>query len=393
MNKKKNIRILLYSCNGMGMGHITRSIAIAHKLKKLTESANYTPEIFMMTSSRASHVADYEGFVTFKVPSWKNVVLHLPEYVDEYKYTKGRDISINIMQKINPDIIVMDNAPWGYLNEFKDSDILSKTKAKSFVFRERKESRIDENFLAGMQLYDSIIIPNENNPNLEILNFHKKKIHYVGNIIIRDRNELMERNHVQKLYDLDPEKITIYLTAGGGGDKNHKSTIDILVDATAGNDVQIVVGLGSLYHGHIPTFNGKARPIIYYPMIDLYKGFDITVSAAGYNTVSELLYSGTASILYPQPRNVDDQDGRVKKISDTGAAIGLKRNFSIDDVLNAIKILKDETLRKEISFRAQNLIKYNGAWSAAYNILKPLLPDSSLRTVKNILPKECIIND
>ena len=82
---KPKLKILSYSCNGTGMGHITRAIAICRRLETFAKVAGVDPQIFMLTSSEAAHVAYHAGFVTFKIPSPNAIKPILPGFIDEFR--------------------------------------------------------------------------------------------------------------------------------------------------------------------------------------------------------------------------------------------------------------------------------------------------------------------
>jgi len=58
-------RFLFYAVNGLGLGHVTRLLAIARKLRAHLPLS----EIIFLTSSEAEDVIFREGFAAFKVPS------------------------------------------------------------------------------------------------------------------------------------------------------------------------------------------------------------------------------------------------------------------------------------------------------------------------------------
>jgi predicted glycosyltransferase len=57
--------VLFYAVNGLGLGHLTRCLAIARQLKKQDSSLI----LLFFTSSEGSHLLYQEGFAYYKVPS------------------------------------------------------------------------------------------------------------------------------------------------------------------------------------------------------------------------------------------------------------------------------------------------------------------------------------
>ena len=57
------------------------------------------------------------------------------------------------------------------------------------------------------------------------------------------------------------------------------------------------------------------------PLADVWRAFDLVISAAGYNSVNELIHGGLPTILVPRERPLDDQFARARQFSGQGAAL------------------------------------------------------------------------
>ncbi|HWE60381.1 MAG TPA: glycosyltransferase [Chloroflexota bacterium] len=106
----------------------------------------------------------------------------------------------------------------------------------------------------------------------------------------------------------------------------------------------------------------------YYPLAECLPAFDVAISAAGYNTVNELLHHGIPSILLPVPKGVDDQHARAQWAANAGA--GLRLDDPEDDQLvAALTTLLEPETRAQMAERARSLVPAGGATAAARAIL------------------------
>jgi len=234
-----------------------------------------------------------------------------------------------------------------------------------------------------MPKYNVIIAPHPEGTQLIVPTGLEDRLHHVGNIMIRDKSEALDRERVQSTFQMDPDCSNIYVTAGGGGDKKHNGTIAKIIDSIGTDDVMIYVGLGTLHQGQRPAFGERGRVIVHYPIVEMFNGFDGAVSAAGYNSVSELLHLGVPTILYPQKRNVDDQESRVERLNEIGAVIGIDNVNNPDSLKEAFEKIRDPIVAAELRKTAMATVPHNGAWKAAYRILEDIATDSQLKQMRD----------
>src|SRR5205085_9146026 len=115
----------------------------------------------------------------------------------------------------------------------------------------------------------------------------------------------------------------LYLTFGGGGEAEIDGALSASIEALASYpDLHLAVASAPLHrdrNGVLSTLRGsRVTPVNYYPMAELYPAFDAALSAAGYNTVMELLHHGVPGAYFPLARQVDDQEARAQRIQDAG---------------------------------------------------------------------------
>src|SRR5437016_5130165 len=94
-------RILFYAVDGLGLGHVTRLLAIARKVRALAPEA----EIVFLTSSEAENILYREGFAAFKVPS---KTLRAEAHLRSYTYSRMlQTVTLNILAAFHPHILVV----------------------------------------------------------------------------------------------------------------------------------------------------------------------------------------------------------------------------------------------------------------------------------------------
>jgi UDP:flavonoid glycosyltransferase YjiC (YdhE family) len=166
-----------------------------------------------------------------------------------------------------------------------------------------------------------------------------------------------------KKYNLPKNKKIVLLSLGGGGDKTteveYKKITSILFKR---DDLHIVVPKSPLSTFDIHLYDNMTQ-IEYYPLIEIMNVFDIAISATGYNTFHELMYTGIPSIFIPKLRGLDDQETRALSVEENKAGFCLYEN-SIDDELDD-KINMLLKYRKKYSISARKMVKKNGSIIAA----------------------------
>ena len=135
-----------------------------------------------------------------------------------------------------------------------------------------------------------------------------------------------------------------------------------------------------------------------YPNSRFFRGLDIAISAAGYNTYHELLYFGIPSIFIPREgaNESEDQLARARLALDARAAevvraTGIRNRFQTD-LAAAVNRICDPMVRKEMSKAARDLITQTGNEKAA-QILVKMRGTGSDRTPSLATPKVKSITD
>ncbi|MGC8667256.1 MAG: nucleotide disphospho-sugar-binding domain-containing protein [Chthonomonadales bacterium] len=356
-------RILFYAVNGLGLGHVTRLLAIARAIRRRSPHS----EIIFLTSSDAEDVVYREGFAAFKVPS---KTLRSTGMIRPVTYARMvQTVTLNLLASFHPHILVVDTFPAGSIQELLP--VLQWDSRKVFVYRvQRPEVAGSALVQNSLRLYDLAIIPHREDEEIYPLPEGLDRV-FTGPIMIRDRTEAKSREDARHILGLPPQGKVLYLTFGGGGDAAMDAALATAVAALQPlRDVHLAVACPPLYYGTLRR-SASLSPVSYYPMCELFPAFDAAISAAGYNTAMELLHHGVPTAFLPFPRQVDDQEARARQIAEAGAGLLIPSPTPEQISAAATKLLDGDTARR-IGEAARALVPASGADRAAESILQLL---------------------
>lgn len=352
-------RILFYAVNGLGLGHVTRLLAIAGAIRRARPEA----QILFITTSEADVVIAKEGFAAVKLPS-RNTASE--SQLQPGVYMKlAHTVVVNTVAAFNPAILVADTFPAGAVQELLPT--LSWTMRRVFVFRAQKEKRATDPFFQNaLARYDLCLIPHDENSEDVPVPSSVRAV-WTGDIFLRERKDAWPREKAREYLGLPPEGKIVYVTFGGGGDEEFVNALDTTLAAAKGTEWIVAVADAPLARRHLPACSQNVFRVSHYPMAECFFAFDAAVSAAGYNTVNELMHFGIPSILIPFPRGLDDQFARVRRLVDAGAALTCALEPAA--LLSALDRLADSRVAGELREKSECLVQESGAAKAAREIL------------------------
>lgn len=380
--KRRALTILNYAVNGLGMGHISRLAAISRQLRRVALLAGYHPEIVFITTSEADSFLRSHGFASFKIPS-KTVVREQGLTPARWRFL-SRQFIWSAFAMLAPDAVVIDTFPLGSFNEL--GNMLDGSFKRSFVCRAMRPEAAGSEFQRALGLYDAIIAVNEGNDMFPVPPELDEKTLQTEAILLFDRDELHSRENARELLGLPPDALVCYVTAGGGGDAEAEEIFGRVAEISRNfPEFTFVFGAGPLYRGR--EFRQHSIRWMYRANAqELFAAFDCAVSAGGFNSVHELLYSGVPSGFFPLMRRYDSQESRIVRVAERGACFDLRGDFHrLSDFLNS---MSDSRIREELSGAARAAVPENHALAAAAAILEGLIPAERLeRAVMLVIPE------
>jgi predicted glycosyltransferase len=358
----QRLRVLFYAVDGLGLGHVTRLLAIARALRRLRPEA----ECVFLSASEADWIIYKEGFVSFKVPS--RTARAAAGLTPSRHARTVQSVTWTLVNAFDPHVLVVDTFPAGTLQELLP--LLRWPINKVFVFREQQPRLAADAYLQEtLRLYQLVVVPHTLG-ELEIPLPAGVAACWSGPILLRERGEALPRAAAERLLALPtaPHRLRLYINFGGGGDRETSSLLQTALAAAAlVPELDPVVAPGPLARDDPPLPAGVTA-VHHYPIADCLAAFDVALSAAGYNAVHEVLHHGLPAVLVAVGKGVDDQDARVRRAVAAGAALGAEAS-STDVLAGVLRRLLDPLVREALARRAQTLVPGGGAEAAARAIV------------------------
>ncbi|HYM71152.1 MAG TPA: glycosyltransferase [bacterium] len=352
------ITVVNYAVNGLGLGHVTRLIAINRWIRRIAIESGRRVRICFLTSSEAAQVLHQERFVSLKIADTEVATeggLDAPFY-----FRFARRWLRHGLDLLKPDLMIVDTFPGGAFDEFPAA--LQACRRTAFIYRPVKASRATHSgYQRALLAYDAILVPEiESRVTVTVPARARNRLQYIGPVIVRERSEVLPRAVARERLAISGERLAIYISMGGGGD----STVDEVLRPVAAalgalRDVHLVIGAGPLYRG-TPLGGRNLTWVTQSGVCELMNGFDIAVSAAGYNSFVELMHFGVPAIFVPQRRNADDQHLRAQWAADAGAAV-CADPADLGGIVAAVERWRDAGRRQAASDAARRVVPVNYA--------------------------------
>ncbi|MCB9752398.1 MAG: hypothetical protein H6713_20790 [Myxococcales bacterium] len=363
------MKVLFYAINGVGLGHLSRLLAIARALAPLARSLGARPDLQFITTSDASELA--HDFPVFKIPSWTTIA---KSGAPRRRYAASAKLLVsNVVAGLRPDLLVLDTKPEGAFQEL----LFLRDYARALVYIDRHKrpdaarSALHQRHVA---LYDRVLVPDEPGADDERPPTSPgvaARRRFIGRVCGYRPARAMSRDEARRYLGVAPARRLLYLSAGGGGDPAAERQLDALV-AVLREDPRnhLVIGYGPLYQG--PKRYGADITPLAEPAgaWRLFAGFDLAISAAGYNTYEELLAARVPSLFFAQGKGLDQQARRIAR----GHAAGLHgwlRDLEPATIRCEVASLLDDAPRRAAVLEAlERRARPDGALRAAVSLLE-----------------------
>ena len=286
-----------FFCSPIGLGHVTRDIAIADNLENL--SANFVTgsgaaEILRKTNRQVEDVYNPPSFIV-EDGSLKSPARWLWNYYRYYKDCKN--ISESILQKSNPSLVVSDEdfaslraAQQRKIPTILVTDILETRFTKgpaSFV-----EKRMNRSMNQIIKRCDAVILPEDGDDC--------GNIKRVGPIVRETRHT---REELREKFGLCKKTIVISI----GGTDAGLFLIQRAIDAASktSQDLQVIVVSGPSVG---KKFEGARNFGFVENLHELIFAADLVISLAGRSTIDEARAYGTPGIFIPIRGHFEQED-------------------------------------------------------------------------------------
>ncbi|MEK6327201.1 MAG: glycosyltransferase [Actinomycetota bacterium] len=344
-------RVLFVTSNGTGLGHLTRSMAIARRLDPSLEP-------LILTLSAAAPVVRELGFPVEYVASYGT-----PGAGSDWRWSRRLRARLRAaIAEAAPRLVVFDGAhPYQPL-----IDALGSARGTRAIWCRRPMWRPGSNpgALARSEFFDAVLEPGElaeredRGPTVA----HRDQVHRVAPVVFCEPAELEQRADAERELGLEPGKVNVLVQLGQGPEVAGAVT-RCLGHLAGRGDVQ-VAALSSTIARLLTVPEGIVHLRSTYPMSRYFAAFDLAVSAAGYNAFHELCRFGVPALYVPMPRQTDDQAARARYAVKKGIGLGVDGPDS-DRIEALLDELLDPGRRASMRERLDELRFEDGAAQAA----------------------------
>ena len=314
------MKILIHAINGIGLGHVIRTSRIAAALRVLRPDM----DIVFVTNTKYSEILEnrYKTYVLKR--DTRAVIEGKYSYKDYLQYNTMAIKKIIAQEK--PDGVIFDSELNRELVLFCRMNLIK----SAYVLRQV----IEERFLdikEDLALFDSIIVPHvEEDFSVDQKDFLLKlHANFVGPIL--DLNK----------YSNSSIRKNILITFGAGAKIPTNiplfSAVDSFLKYLRENNslinnehINIDIVTGPFYEGGCDLSGFPVRLTSESLTRDMY-GAKVVISAAGYNTINEIISTKTPAVVIPVPTRWDDQTKRAAAFEKLGC-IRIARNGILEPV-------------------------------------------------------------
>ena len=372
------LKILFYTIDGLGLGHIIRSINIASQIENLTDA-----KISFATNTPFLDIFKQYNFEVYKGGADPSL-MHEGKITQNDYLRINEDFVITLLEKLGPDIFISDLqvVPMLKLSAYlKNNNIFS-----TYVLREVGNLP----YLLDLKKYlkdcDRVLLTGVQKSNFMAffakLGLKKDKVAYVGNIFREPSACLIP--DIRLKYKKKKNDLFVLIVAGGGGFRNETVNffikISVMIERmkqslnTHRHQVRFILIKGPLFSGPIKKISKKIEVYPYEPNLpELFAISDLVISTGGYNSVNEIIASETPAIIFPFHRTkIDDQVERAEFYKKSGFI----KVLNINDLYGSIKIIKNTLKIDELKKMRASYLGFrqkNGSRKAASIIINDYL--------------------
>lgn len=347
-------RMLFVSSNGVGLGHLTRLLAVARRMPADVEPTFLTMSQALPIVRQCGYPVEYLPFHVYAncdPAAWN------PWFADQL----GQVIDFH-----RAETVVFDggNPYQGLLDA-----MARRTEAKLVWVRRGmwREHQNNETAIRRQRFFDLIVEPAEiaSAADRGATTKNSAFATQVAPIRLLDDDEILSKEAACAEIGLDPKRPSCLIQLGSGSNRDIVSMIDTVLDRVSRVEgMQPVIAEWMISPNALDFWPGVKR-LRGFPLSRYFNAFDFTVSAAGYNSFNEIVSFGLPAIFMANDHAMmDDQGGRARFAQDNDAAFHLPDHHP-EAVGPLVSKLLDPELRTIMKANCQRISLGNGARDAA----------------------------
>lgn len=345
-------RALFVPSNGVGLGHVTRLLAIARRMDE-----RFQPVFASM--AQATSLIEATGYTAEYIPSQSDTG-EAPAKWDRWFGLQLQDL----IDRYQVSLVVFDG---NHPNDGLVRAVGSRPGCKLVWVRRGMLGDMVSPYLENVRFVDLIIEPGEVAREREtgLMVSRRAEAMEVPPITLLDRAEALSRKAAREELGLDPERPAVLVQLGAGFNRDALGLIDkVVTELRKSQTLQIVVAEWENGLVGMPVWPGT-KVLRGFPISRFFNAFDFSISAAGYNTFHEVMMFGLPTIFlanrHPQ---LDDQWTRAEFAQDNQAGFNLPED-EIFQLPTLCEALTNKPIQDVIRRNCRRLIGENGAAVAA----------------------------
>tara|TARA_Y100000031_G_C8224219_1_gene387504 strand:- start:160 stop:1305 length:1146 start_codon:yes stop_codon:yes gene_type:complete len=358
-------KILFYTANGVGLGHLRRSSLIAESVKEMDDKI----DISFLTMSQEVSFLDELGIPYIKLKHLTDDLVRNRLGFEKAKKFNEKKF-LNLVRKYNPKIIVLDVYLFGF--SFPEIILSSyfKNITKVLILRKKdKEKFVEvlENKGEILNNFQRIILPHSKSElegtlsRLLLNNISKDPRFLISGPVFKKPN-LAKIDFCRKKYKISTKDFLITVGLGGGGELKAgkcESPLEIIKDfldiypqlSKAISNLKVIISTGPYFSDFKKKFSSRIEFVKFEKnFTELIKLSDLVISTAGYNICNEIIQAKLPAILIPLYRGDREQFERAYYLEKKGIA-KVFENGSPNELLKLIFNTKDNLDKMKLNFR------------------------------------------
>lgn len=354
-------RYVMMTSNGTGIGHLTRTMAVANRLPEGSEVA-------IFTLSQGFSLAVDAGFLTQFVPfHGVTGAAH-----DVWNKAVQEELS-DFLDLVQPDCFIFDgNVPYGGVL----TALENRPEIKRIWMRRALWSAVNASVLKRAAMFDWIIEPTELCARFDTgaTNDANDGAVPVAPIMLTPSEERLSKTDARAELGLEQSGTIVGIMLGAGNNFDLNRIKYRVIEELASHPEVTVVEIESPIRVDQPAtsfeqfslLESDHKRVTCFPVARISNAFDFMVSGAGYNSFHENMLNGVPTIYIPnEAPEMDRQSLRAKYATVIGCAEMLRAGDSIN-VRNTIQRMLDPAHRESLRARMSKLNYSDGAAEAAH---------------------------
>ncbi|XLY90014.1 hypothetical protein ACK8QS_09370 [Ectopseudomonas mendocina] len=318
---------LFVPINGAGLGHLTRSLAIARRIKQQQPDA----KIIFLTTSIGVMLVHRAGFVCHHVSP--KVLLGESDVRWNLLFYKTLKLVLSIHR---PGVLIFDGT-MPYLGLRK---VMCGFGSTRYVWVKRGLYKVSVNrqqLRRHIKAFDFVISPGELGEGCcpeEV----DGVVRGVPPIALLDPEDLYEKDYARRVLRIPFDSVCAYVQLGAGNINGVSGLQQKVIAYLRENNIKVVVGRSPIALSEDAELLADCV-IVDYPNSKYFSAFDFAVLAGGYNSVCESVMLGLPTLFVPNVcTGADDQRRRAELTAQFGPFMTLVRtdDYSIGEAVRAL---------------------------------------------------------